>query len=74
MFNLGHLDYVNCILFILFGLGLLTSWLHIWTIFVFAWAHSANLLTEHKLMTRGVRNFMEQSETRKAVNRALSLL
>ena len=47
---------------------------HIWAIFVFAWAHSANLLTEHKFMTRGVRNFMEQSETRKAINGALNLL
>ena len=74
MFNLGHLDYVNYILFILFGLGLLTSWLHIWTIFVFAWAHSANLLAEHKFMTRGAWNFMEQSKTRKAVNGALNLL
>ena len=47
---------------------------HIWTIFVFAWARSANLLVEHKFMTRETRNFMEQSETRKAVNGALNLL
>ena len=74
MINLGHLDYVNCILFILFGLGLITSWLLICAIFVFAWTHSANMLAEYKFMTRGAQNFMEQSETRKAVNRALSLL
>ena len=74
MFNLGHLDYVNCILFILFGLGFITSWLLICAIFVFAWTHSANMLTEYKFMTRGAPNFMEQSETQKAVNGALSLL
>ena len=74
MINLGHLDYANCILFILFELRLLTYWLPHWAIFVFAWAHSANLLAEHKFMTRGARNFMEQSETRKVVNGALNLL
>ena len=42
--------------------------------FVFAWACSANLLAEHKFMTRGAWNFMEQSETQKAVNGALNLL
>ena len=42
--------------------------------FVFAWARSANLLAEHEFMTREARNFMEQSETRKAVNGALNLL
>ena len=42
--------------------------------FVFAWARSANLLAEHEFMTSEARNFMEQSETRKAVNGALNLL
>ena len=47
---------------------------HLCYFFVFAWARSVNLLAEHELMTRGAWNFMEQSETRKAINGALNLL
>ena len=69
MINLGYLDYVNCILFILFGLGLIIFWLLICAIFVFAWTHFAILLADYEFMTRGTWNFMEESETRKAVGR-----
>ena len=37
--------------------------------FVFAWACSANLLAEHKFMTRGTWNFMEESDIEKTVGR-----
>ena len=55
-------------------LGLLLTGYPLVLFFVFAWTHSANMLAEYKFMIRGAQNFMEQSETRKAVNRALSLL
>ena len=55
-------------------LGLLLIGYPLVLFFVFAWARSANLLAEHKFMTRGARNFMEESETRKVVNGALNLL
>ena len=32
--NLGYLDYINCILFILFGLGPITYWLFIWVYWI----------------------------------------
>ena len=55
-------------------LGLLLIGYPLVLFFVFAWARSTNLLAEHKFMTRGARNFMEESETRKVVNGALNLL
>ena len=39
--------------------------IYIWVIFVFAWVRFVIMLAEYEFMTRGARNFMEESETRK---------
>ena len=43
--------------------------IYIWAIFVFVWAYSTILLAEYEFMTRGTRNFMKESETRKTIRR-----
>ena len=50
----------------LLGILYTFGYLHL-SYFVFAWVYFAILLAEYKFMTRGARNFMEESENQKVV-------
>ena len=48
----------------LFGILYIFGYLQL-SYFVFAWVRFVIMLAEYEFMTRGARNFMEESETRK---------